>query len=129
MAPLKMPQAKSKGEAQMAIILRHLGVEFIPQFRFHHKRKWLADFWLPEYNLIIEVDGAVYRDGRHTRGKGYTEDRIRDNAATLMGYRVLRFTTWMVGAKAEDTLRELMRREEHAEAGEAYEEEADPRPA
>lgn len=126
MATMKIPQKKSKGEEEMAIILKHIGLEFIRQYRFHNERKWLVDFWVPKYNLIIEVDGAVYIDGRHTRGKGYTDDRIRDNSATLMGFTVLRFTTWMVGAYAETMLRTLIRREEHAKAGKTHEEEADP---
>lgn len=124
-AKVKLPQPKSKYEEEMAIILRSMGLEFEREYRFHNKRKWLADFYIPTLNLLVEVEGGVYDGGRHTRGKGYTEDCEKYNAAILRGYRLLRFTSWMVGAKARDTLLELIRREEHAEAGEAYKEEED----
>ncbi len=72
---------------------------FKRQYRFAKpERNWLADFAWPEYRLIVEVDGAVWARGRHTRGSGRVKDMERDNWCALHGWRVLRYTT----AQAED---------------------------
>jgi hypothetical protein len=47
--------------------------------------------------LAAEVEGGVYsKKGRHTTGVGFTKDCDKYNMATLMGWRVLRFTGEMV---------------------------------
>jgi very-short-patch-repair endonuclease len=56
------------------------------------RRLWRADFCWPDHKLIVEFEGGVFIRGRHTRGKPFEADCIKYNTATLMGYRVLRFT-------------------------------------
>lgn len=68
----------------------------VTEYRFHPERRWRADFAWPEKKLLVEVDGAVYTRGRHTRGKGFENDCEKTNTATLMGFRVLRFSTGQV---------------------------------
>jgi hypothetical protein len=60
------------------------------------RRKWLADLAYPELKILIEVEGGVFTQGRHTRGIGYSNDCIKYNAAQLLGYIVLRYTTGQV---------------------------------
>lgn len=62
------------------------------EFRFHAKRKWRADFAVPTRRLLIEIDGAVWVQGRHTRGKGYIADMEKRNTAVCEGWRPLTFT-------------------------------------
>lgn len=71
------------------------------QYRFHTHRKWAFDFAWPEHRLAVEIDGGVYgvrykdgtkQPGRHTTGAGFTNDCEKLNEATLLGWRVLRFT-------------------------------------
>lgn len=62
------------------------------EFEFHPRRKFRADFAWPSYGLIVEVDGGVWSDGRHTRGEGYTRDCEKQAEAVLLGYQYLRFT-------------------------------------
>lgn len=66
-------------------------------------RKWRFDFAWPDRKLAVEVEGATYAGGRHTRGSGYAKDTEKYNTASLMGWRVLRFDAPMVrsGAAAE----------------------------
>lgn len=66
------------------------------EFYFHPTRKWRADLAYPDAMVLIEVNGGVYTHGRHTRGSGYTEDLRKVNAAQLLGYMVLQFTTGQV---------------------------------
>ena len=61
------------------------------EYRFHHTRKWRADFAWPEFKLIAEVEGGVWNQGRHVRGKGFIDDCEKCNEAATLGWTVLRF--------------------------------------
>lgn len=65
----------------------------IPQreFKFHPTRKWRFDFAWPGRLLAVELEGAVWVQGRHTRGTGYTGDMEKYNAAIELEWRVLRY--------------------------------------
>ena len=97
----KRPKAKgekvqSEGEVILATALRALKIEFEQEFQFHTTRKWRADFHIKNTKLLIEVEGGIWSGGRHARGKGYLGDMEKYNAATMMGYQVLRFSTEQV---------------------------------
>ena len=68
----------------------------IREYRFCKGRRWQADFAWPAMKLLVEVEGGIYRNGRHVRPVGFAKDCDKYNTATLMGYRVLRFTPAMV---------------------------------
>ena len=63
---------------------------------FHPIRKWRFDWAFPSLTLAVEKDGAVWTGGRHTRGKGVSEDCIKFSEAAVLGWTVLRFTTQQV---------------------------------
>jgi len=69
-----------------------LGINCIPEYRFHKKRKWRFDFAIPELKIAIEIDGGVWTQGRHNRGSGYVKDLQKFNAAAAMGWLILKFT-------------------------------------
>ena len=87
---------ESVGESELIIQLKALKIEFEREFKFHPKRKWRADFHLVEKMILVEVEGGIWSGGRHTTGKGYLGDMEKYNAATVMGYQVLRFSTEQV---------------------------------
>ena len=68
----------------------------VPEYRFHPVRRWRFDLAWPALLLAVEVDGGTWVSGRHTRGAGYERDCEKLNAAVLLGWRVLRFTTGQV---------------------------------
>ena len=68
------------------------------QFAVSIGRRWRFDFAWPDRMLAVEIDGGAFSGGRHTRGAGFSEDCRKLNAATLLGWRVLRFT----GADLDD---------------------------
>lgn len=82
----------SHGEEKLAMHLAVSGMTFERQYRFAPPRRWLADFASPAHRLIVEVDGGIWTNGRHTRGSGRVRDMERDNWCALNGWRVLRFT-------------------------------------
>lgn len=62
------------------------------EYQFAKPRRWRFDYCWPAYKVALEVEGGAFIGGRHTRGKGFVNDLEKYNAATLMGWRVLRFT-------------------------------------
>ena len=52
-----------------------------------------ADFAWPTYKVLAELQGATWSRGRHTRGRGYAEDRMLSNWRQLDGWIALEFTS------------------------------------
>jgi len=65
---------------------------YIQEYRFHPKRLWRFDFAWPEWKIYLEIEGGVYTKGRHLRPKGFLSDMEKYNAATILGWRMLRAT-------------------------------------
>ena len=86
----------SKGESLLGLQLKGLKIEFEREFKFDQKRKWRADFHLIGKMILVEVEGGIWSNGRHTRAKGYLGDMEKYNAATMLGYQVIRFGTEQV---------------------------------
>lgn len=63
------------------------------EYYFHPDRKWRADYCWPYHKLIVEVEGGIWRAGRHNRPKGFIKDCEKYNTAVLMGYKVIRVTS------------------------------------
>ena len=74
-------------------LLLHIKAEKLPEptleHKFHFTRKWRFDICWPEYMVAVEVQGGVWTQGRHTRGKGYTNACAKLNEAQLLGWNVL----------------------------------------
>jgi very-short-patch-repair endonuclease len=98
---------KSRLESALALQLRAAGIAFEEQFRFDASRRWRADFRLSGVPVLVEVHGGTWIQGRHTRGKGFEDDRRKMNAAALLGWSVLEFTADQVnsGEALESILR------------------------
>jgi len=90
---VKTQKVVSEGEATLAQHLKVHGIGFETEFKFHQDRKWRADFYLTGTKLLVEVEGGIWSNGRHTRGSGYQADMEKYNAAAILGYTVLRFST------------------------------------
>lgn len=69
----------------------------VREYVFAPPRKWRFDFAWPEQRVAVEIDGATWTQGRHTRGAGFERDCEKMNEAVLMGWRVLRFSGSMLG--------------------------------
>ncbi len=89
----KTPKAPSQGEVSMALQLRAHKIDFQEQFKFCPHRRWAADFRISGTQILVEVEGGTWTGGRHTRGKGYSNDCEKYNWATANGWRVIRFPT------------------------------------
>ena len=76
-------------EAQelLRIHLKELGVETVPEYRFHPERRWRFDLASLEHRIGFECNGHFA--GKH--GTGWSEESEKLNTAQMMGWRVLSF--------------------------------------
>lgn len=93
---VKGEKVVSEGEAKLASDLKALRISFEQEYKFHPKRQWKADFHMTGTKILVEIEGGIWTGGRHTRGKGFIHDMEKYNAATVLGYQVLRFSTEQV---------------------------------
>ena len=68
------------------------GCEIKPEHPFSPGRKWRIDFAIVDKKIGVEIEGGVWINGRHTRGKGFADDMEKYNAAATLGWVILRFT-------------------------------------
>lgn len=98
-----------KSEA-FANLWRNLGDrkwQLVEEHRFHPTRKWRFDYAWPTKRLAVEIEGGVYSKGGHVRGKHYQSDCEKYNAATLLGWRVLRYTTTCLRERPAQIIEEV----------------------
>jgi len=80
-------------------VLRAAGNEVMAEYRFDQVRRWRFDLLIngegiSAHPIAIEIEGL---NGRHQSMKGFLADMEKYNAATIAGYRLLRFTTRQIG--------------------------------
>ncbi|WP_425653069.1 endonuclease domain-containing protein [Vibrio campbellii] len=78
---------------------KQLGVKFRRQ---HGIGRYIVDFYCPELNLVIEIDGDS-----HFSDEGKEKDTIRDAFMETLGIKVLRFTNEEVMKQTESVLERL----------------------
>jgi len=68
----------------------------IQEFKFNLSRRWKADYFISELNCLIEFEGMGGESkqgiGRHQTKKGYTDDCEKYSTASLMNFKLLRYT-------------------------------------
>jgi very-short-patch-repair endonuclease len=90
----------SKLEEKFEFMWRVLGgPKMEREHHFHPERRWRFDFALPAKKMAIEIEGGTWVKGAHSRGKHYASDCEKYNHAGMLGWRVFRFTTDMLGTK------------------------------
>lgn len=119
----------SKLEAKFAAALEARQIPFETQFKFDERRKWRADFFIPQ-RLIVECEGLVWRrrklkgvaaavgleapeirkqaQGAHDNPVGICRDIERHNAAVMAGFKVLRCTNRGSGATSVEAVADLV---------------------
>lgn len=74
------------------LVKKDFGLEVVREHRFHPTREWRFDYAIIAHMIAIEVEGGIFTGGRHTRGAGFKEDMAKYNAATCLGWRLIRVT-------------------------------------
>lgn len=86
-------KAPSAGEAILCRHLDALKIEYEQEFKFHPERKWRADFRIEGYPILVEVEGGVFINGGHSRGKAYTNNCEKYSHMAIDGWLLIRATT------------------------------------
>lgn len=79
----------------------------VPEYQFHEVRKWRTDYAWPAAKVALEVEGGVWTQGRHTRGRGFLRDLEKYNELAALGWRLIRTTP--KGLHDLDTIRLIAR--------------------
>lgn len=96
-AAAQIRELGTEGERSMETQLRRIGATgFVRELRFDEARRWRFDFAWPDLLVALEVEGATWTAGRHTRGAGYEADCEKYDEAAIRGWMVIRVTTDMV---------------------------------
>jgi very-short-patch-repair endonuclease len=94
---------RSELEERFLTIVRRAG---LPMPLVNHPLEgFIADFLWPEHALVVETDGAA----GHLTQAAFEDDRRRDAALLLAGYRVVRFTYRQVSDHPEEVAVTLAR--------------------
>lgn len=84
-------RAEARPLTEIKLMLQLMNVDFVAEHRFHETRQWRFDIAIPAMKIAIEYEGIMSRKSRHTTVTGYTKDCEKYNAATIAGWRVLRY--------------------------------------
>jgi hypothetical protein len=99
----KTPKKRHPQIEELKLIIRSMNFEFVEELRFHPVRMWRFDLAIPSQKLAIEYqglgalgarkgkDGKVHVGGHASVG-GMSNDCEKLNAATALGWKVLKFT-------------------------------------
>ena len=89
---MKKPSRTHINELSLVAWLKQNKIDYQPEYRFCPDRRWRFDYALLQQKIAIEVEGGVWISGRHSRGAGMIADMEKYNSATILGWRVLRYT-------------------------------------
>ena len=90
---IRVRGSKSNEKAAIQKTLHELGFKFETEYRFHPIRKWKFDWAIPSLKVAVEYEGIMAQKSRHTTVSGFTKDTEKYNAAQILGWVVLRYTT------------------------------------
>ncbi|HDN9789325.1 TPA: hypothetical protein P2L97_000465 [Aeromonas salmonicida] len=86
-------KAQQVGTLHQRVLAQLVGLpEPTTELVFHPKRKWRFDYAWEEQMIALEIHGGIHSGGRHTRGRGFVEDRAKMNEASLLGWMVIEAT-------------------------------------
>jgi hypothetical protein len=108
MKKVKFPNNKNL-YIEFELCLKSLGIKFakeltlskliasdikFPNWRYDYAI-YITDL-LPANCILLEIDGAVFSGGRHTRGYGFSDDCIKKAVANWVGFRCFSFTSTQI---------------------------------
>lgn len=88
------------------------GIREFPFRGLQGYRRWKFDMAWPDRMIAFEYEGASWSGGRHTSGKGYSNDAEKYSEAAIAGWTVVRATADLVrNGKASELLAAALRKE------------------
>lgn len=83
----------------------------IPEYKFCKERQFRFDFAFIDKKIAIECEGGIWLPrSRHLSPLGYSRDVKKYNLATLLGWKLLRFTKDMIDSgEAIEIIKEALK--------------------
>lgn len=104
-------QKGSKAKEEMLNVFRKIALEkqiaFATEFKFSEERKFKFDYAFPGLMISCEYEGLLSEKSGHTTVTGYTNNTVKYNLATCLGWRMLRYTA-LNYKELESDLRKLL---------------------
>ena len=110
---------RTRGE-ELAVAFEQLwrlldGPALEKEHRFAPPRRWRFDYAHIATRIAVEINGGVWSQGRHNRGRGYLNDLDKLNAAQASGWRVFQLGTGQVTIERVQAIIDTIREAEAAE--------------
>ena len=83
-------------------------VDLHAEHRFDSTRRWRFDFAHLPSQTAIEIEGGIWRGGRHTTGAGFTRDCEKYFSANVQGWMVIRLTPDMITVNTLTSIAKLI---------------------
>lgn len=93
--PFKMPRKTAKFLFHIMNVLQMLDIPFVTEHKFCPERRFRFDIALLEHKIAIEYEGLFndeHSHSGHTSRSGFLSNCEKYNLATVMGWRLLRYT-------------------------------------
>ena len=91
-AEFKAMKKPSREKDFIESVFKKMKLKVIPEYKFVPGRKFRADWFILDKNILVEYEGLMSKKSRHTTVTGFTNDSTKYNYATVLGYRLLRYT-------------------------------------
>lgn len=85
-------------------VLKKNGIKYEKEYRFAPSRGYRADLAIPDKKILIEYEGGMWTKSRHRTGMGYSKDCEKYNLMTILGFRLLRYTSLTVASFESELL-------------------------
>ena len=89
-APTPQPKGIELADLFLAWLTQNGVAAPVTEHHFAKPRRWRFDFAWPARMVALEVEGGVWTQGRHTRGKGFVADCEKYSEAAARGWRLIR---------------------------------------
>ena len=83
------------------------GPELQKEYRFESSRRWRVDYFAN--GVAVEIEGAIWVQGRHTRPSGFMKDLEKYNALSEKGILLFRVPAHQITAKWIDPIIKTMK--------------------
>lgn len=81
---------------QFELMLQDLNLHPVKEYKFYKDAQWRFDYAFPEKKIAFEVDGGVWKQGRHQRPIGFMGDCKKYLWAQAHGWKVIRIPSpWL----------------------------------
>jgi len=87
--------SSNKLDLLLTYFCKENGWTLVKEFRFDPNRRWRSDFYIEAngHKVLIEYEGLVASGkGGHQTMKAYTNNCDKYNRASLLGFKLLRYT-------------------------------------